>query len=93
MRRLVTPIAVRHWIRKAPVETAFLFDLLPEDVRSSIGGRETQSNFSAMLSRSPMFVSHGRMGWTLSTSVAADSASHEEADSVNAALDDGGADS
>jgi hypothetical protein len=48
-----------------PVRTSFLYDLLPDDVRSKIGGKEPASNLSAMLSKSPWFKSHGRRGWTL----------------------------
>lgn len=65
--RLAALEAVRQMLRTAtePVRTSFLFDLLPEEISSKIGGKEPMSNLSAMMSKSPWFKSHGRRGWTL----------------------------
>ncbi len=49
-----------------PVRTAEIFEELSER-GFAIGGNSPQNNLSAMLSNSPLFVSHGRMGWTLQT--------------------------
>lgn len=46
-------------------KTAQLFDKLPDEMRAKIGGTEPKGNLSAMMHHSPLFVSHGRKGWTL----------------------------
>jgi hypothetical protein len=48
-----------------PTRTSAIYDALPPEVRGLIKGNEPKSNLSAMLFHSPLFVSHGRAGWTL----------------------------
>lgn len=48
-----------------PMKTSDVYDALGP-IREKIGGTEPKSNLSAMMHHSPLFVSHGRGGWSLS---------------------------
>lgn len=47
-----------------PMKTSEIFEMMGP-IREEIGGSDKKGNLSAMMHHSPLFVSHGRVGWTL----------------------------
>ncbi|WP_394761294.1 hypothetical protein [Phenylobacterium sp.] len=50
---------------QTPMKTAEVYAYLQAETREKIGGTDRKGNLSAMMHHSPLFVSHGRKGWTL----------------------------
>lgn len=82
--------AIRSLLKDAdhPVKTAFLLEVLPDEIRKQIGGKDPVSTLSALLSNAELLVSHGRLGWTLADKAAASPKSEPRlSDDVEALLE------